>query len=76
MNKSLQNRIKRLEVTKAAQSVSDWGPLFLMVVGREPAGFEVLWGDVTVTRKPGETVEELQARCQALHPGQRIWASV
>jgi hypothetical protein len=70
---SIDQRLRKLE---AAQSAPGWGPIFVMTVGIEPAGFEVLWGDVTVMRKPGETVETLQERCRALHPGQRLWASV
>ena len=73
MKRSIDLRLTKLE---AAQSTPGWGPIFAMTVGVEPAGFQALWGDVTVTRKPGETLGELQERCQALHPEQRLWASV
>lgn len=53
-------------------------PLFVHIIGRvAPKGFTAFDDDaIIVHRMEGETVEELELRCAAEHPGVQIWRAV
>lgn len=73
---SIKRRIARLEVV-SREAKGKPLRLFVHVINRHVSGFLAhLPEGPSVTRQDGETVEELEARAAALHPGIMIWRSI
>lgn len=72
---TIARRISRLE----ARLLETEPPrLFVLTIGREPQGFTACAPVLctTVDRLTGETLEELENRCTALHPGVIVWRAI